>query len=88
MSESVTERIIELVAEKAMLDAESVTVESTLEDLGLDSLSLVELVFAIEEAFGIEIAYNANEPERSDFDISTVGAVADSVRKLVTVEPA
>ena len=37
------------------------------------SLGLVEAIFAIEEAFDIQVPFNANDPERSEFDISTVG---------------
>ena len=36
--------------------------DATLEDLGIDSLGLVEAVFAIEEAFDIQVPFNANEP--------------------------
>ena len=35
-------------------------------------LGLVEAIFAIEEAFDIQVPFNANDPERSEFDISTV----------------
>ena len=47
----------------------------SLEDLGIDSLGLVESIFAIEEAFDISVPFNANEPEASDFDISSVAAI-------------
>ena len=33
------------------------------EALGLDSLGLVEAIFALEEAFGISVPFNANEPD-------------------------
>ena len=35
----------------------------TLDDLGIDSLGLVESIFAIEEAFDISVPFNANEPD-------------------------
>ena len=84
MSQSIMDQVISLVAEKAMLDRDQVTPTSTMEDLGIDSLTVVELIFAIEETFGIEVPFNANEPENSEFDVSSVGAVADSVERLVT----
>ena len=84
MSQSILDQIISLVAEKAMLDREQVAPTSTLDDLGIDSLTVVELIFAIEETFGIEVPFNANEPEKSEFDVSSVGAVAKSVERLVT----
>lgn len=83
MTEGVAAQVISLVAEKAMLEADQVTLDSTLDDLGLDSLALVELMFALEETFGIEVNYNANAPEQSDFDVSSVGAVVKSVQNLV-----
>ena len=83
MSQSIMDQVISLVAEKAMLDRDQVTPTSTMEDLGIDSLTVVELIFAIEETFGIEVPFNANEPENSEFDVSSVGAVAESVERLV-----
>ncbi|GAB1363747.1 hypothetical protein MASR1M32_29830 [Rhodobacter sp.] len=47
---------------------------------------MVEAIFAIEEAFGISVPFNANEPEASGFDISTVGAVVAGVRRLVAAK--
>jgi acyl carrier protein len=56
---------------------------STLDDLGIDSLGLVESIFAIEEAFDIQVPFNANEPNQSDFDISNVASIIAAVEKLV-----
>ena len=79
----VERKVREIIAEQAMLDVEDVTPDSSLEDLGIDSLGLVESIFAIEEAFDISIPFNANEPEKSDFDISSVGRIVEGIRKLV-----
>ena len=57
--------------------------DNTLEDLGIDSLGLVESIFAIEEAFDISIPFNANEPTESDFDISSVGSIVAGIKKLI-----
>ncbi len=72
-----------IIAQQAMMEPERITPDSTPDGLGLDSLALVEIVFAIEEAFDISVPYNANEPTESDFDISTVGAAAGAVRRLL-----
>ncbi|MEL7462167.1 MAG: acyl carrier protein, partial [Pseudomonadota bacterium] len=50
---------------------------------GVDSLGLVESIFAIEEAFEIDVPFNANAPEQSDFDISTVGSIITAVKGLI-----
>ncbi|MFV0360634.1 acyl carrier protein [Tropicimonas sp.] len=83
MSDSVRDRVIAIIAEQAVLEPSDVTDESTLEDLGIDSLGLVESIFAIEEAFDISVPFNANEPEKSDFDISSVGAIVIAVEQLI-----
>jgi len=80
---SVKDRVIAIVAEQAVLEPSDVTMESTLEDLGIDSLGLVESIFAIEEEFDISIPFNANEPENSQFDISSVATIIAGIEKLV-----
>lgn len=85
---SVKDRVIEIVAEQAVLEPSDVTLESTLEDLGIDSLGLVESIFAIEEEFDISIPFNANEPENSEFDISSVATIIAGIEKLVENVPA
>ena len=62
---------------------EDVKGEQTLEDLGIDSLGLVESIFTIEEEFDIQVPFNANEPEKSEFDISSVNAIIGAVESLV-----
>ena len=79
----VRDRIVAIIAEQAMLDPSEISVEATPADLGIDSLGLVESIFAIEEEFDISVPFNANEPEKSDFDISSLGAIVAAVEKLV-----
>jgi acyl carrier protein len=76
------ERVIAIIAEQALLDPSDVREDMTLADLGIDSLGVVESIFAIEEAFDITIPFNANEPEKSEFDISSVGRVIEGVERL------
>ncbi|ANT58987.1 MULTISPECIES: acyl carrier protein [Roseobacteraceae] len=85
---SVKDKVIEIIAEQAVLEPSDVTMDSTLEDLGIDSLGLVESIFAIEEAFDISVPFNANEPEKSDFDISTVASIVEGIEKLVAEQTA
>ncbi|MEL6376116.1 MAG: acyl carrier protein [Pseudomonadota bacterium] len=80
---SIEERVVEIIAEQAVLDPSDVTLESTLEDLGIDSLGLVESIFAIEESFDIEVPFNANAPTEGDFDISTVASIVTGIEKLM-----
>ncbi len=77
------ERVIAIIAEQALLDPSDLRDEMTLADLGIDSLGVVESVFAIEEAFDVRIPFNANEPQAGDFDISSVGSIIQAVERLV-----
>ncbi len=83
MPVSVKDQVIAIIAEQAMLDVADVTLDATLDDLGVDSLGLVEAVFAIEETFDVQVPFNANEPGNSGFDISSVKSMIDAVEKLV-----
>ncbi|MFY0311154.1 acyl carrier protein [Leisingera sp. D0M16] len=81
---STQDKVIAIIAEQAVLEPSDVTLGSTLEDLGIDSLGLVESIFAIEEEFDISIPFNANEPDKSGFDISNVAAIVEGIDKLIT----
>lgn len=80
---NVRDKVIEIIAEQAVLEPADVTMDSTLEDLGIDSLGLVESIFAIEEEFDISVPFNANDPSESDFDISTVQTIIDGIEMLI-----
>ena len=83
MSDSVKDQVIAILAEQAILDPSDVSMDMTLEELGIDSLGLVESIFAIEEAFDVSVPFNANAPGESDFDISTVAAIVAGVERLI-----
>lgn len=83
MTQTVKDRVIAILAEQAVMEISDIRMEDTLEDLGLDSLGLVESIFAIEEAFDISVPFNANAPGKSEFDISSVAAIIAAVEGLV-----
>ena len=58
-----------------------VTLGSTLDELGLESLDVIEMAFDLEERFNIEIPFNANNSTGPAF--KTVGDVVSAVRQLV-----
>lgn len=83
MTSSIAERVIAIIAAQAVLDPGEVGEVMSLADLGIDSLGLVESIFAIEEEFDVSVPFNANEPGNSDFDISSVAAIIAAVEGLV-----
>lgn len=86
MSDTVEWKIRAILAEQAMIEPEDVSSDASLDDLGIDSLGLVESIFAIEETFDLQVPFNANEPNDSDFDISSVASIVKAVEELIEAQ--
>ena len=67
-------RIVELLAEQFSLDEDEINEDTTLEDLGADSVDLVELSMNLEEEFGID--------EMGEEDIASIHNVGDLVEYI------
>jgi acyl carrier protein len=80
---NIRDKVISIIAEQAFLEPGDVSADATLAELGIDSMGLVESIFAIEETFDISIPFNANEPSASDFDISSVATIVNGIEALV-----
>ncbi len=76
----VTKGVLDIIAGKKRVDKPTVEMADRLEDLGLESLDAVEMIFELEEKFDIQIPYNANNP-RTEFE--TVGEVVQAIQQLV-----
>lgn len=76
------DELIDIIAEEALMDRAKLIPSAKLEDIGLDSVDLVSVVFAIEEKYGIEIAEDAFD--RSD----TLGAVLAKIDALIDAKDA
>lgn len=75
MAENITEKVRDIIVEQLGVNPEQVTPEAKfIEDLGADSLGLVELVLAFEEAFEIDI------PDEDTEKIKTVQDAIDYVQ--------
>ena len=70
------EKLKAIVVDKLSVDENEVTMEATFEDLGADSLDIVEIIMALEEEFDIEI---------SDDEAEQAKTIGDVVNYLVTV---
>ena len=74
----VLEKIIKMVADQFMIDESEVSADTSfLDDLGADSLDVVELTMALEEAFSLP-----ETPEDELSNIHTVGDLADYVSRV------
>ena len=69
---STYEKVRDIVVEQLGVEADEVAIESTfIDDLGADSLDIVELIMAFEEEFGIEIPDEAAEKIKTVQDVVT-----------------
>lgn len=78
MPQTQIDEILDIVAQKAMLDRSKLTRDAKLRDLNVSSLDMVEVMFALEDKFGVELPFNANT-NASEFE--TVGDVIALVEK-------
>jgi acyl carrier protein len=84
---TVADQVRAIIARQAVLPLHEVQPEARLDSLGLDSLGLVETLFALEETFDISVPFNANAAagpgEKPGFDTGTVGAIIAGVEALI-----
>jgi acyl carrier protein len=74
---SAEEKVIDIIVEQLSVDKDKVVPSASfVDDLGADSLDLVELIMAMEEAFGIEI------PDEVAEKITTVQDAIEHVKKV------
>jgi len=71
-------KVVEIIAQKVKIEKSIITPTSTLQDLGADSLDMVEIIMKLEEVFGIEI--NDEDAE----NLRNVNDVVAYVQKLRT----
>jgi acyl carrier protein len=85
---STEEAVIAILAAQLLLPVTDIAADARIADLGLDSLGKVEAIFALEERFGIAIPFNANEPDRPDFDFDSVPGIVAGVERLIALQGA
>lgn len=74
-SEEVFEKVKEIIVEQLGVAEDSITEEASfIDDLGADSLDIVELIMALEEEFDIEI------PDSDAEKVVTIGDVVDYIK--------
>ncbi len=73
--------LMEIVKEHAVGLTGELTRETEVADLGIDSFSVVEIIYEVEEKLGVEVPFNANENPFGD--MKTVGDLIDALNKLI-----
>ena len=82
MDNNVEKKVINILAQQSLVEVEDIKLESTPDDLGLDSLGIVEVIFALEEEFDISIPFNAND-KGENIDINNVSSIVKAIRNFI-----
>ena len=77
---AMTNDILDIIAAKAMVPRDKLALEAKLTDLSISSLDVVEIVFALEDKFNVELPFNANAQNQ---EFETLGQVVALVEKQV-----
>lgn len=73
--------LLEIIQEHAVGLTKPPSRETPIADLGIDSFSIVEIIYEVEEKLGVEVPFNANENPFGD--MQTVGDLVDALNKLI-----
>ncbi len=81
MADAVAEKVIATLASVKRIPADKITLETNLQEMGIDSLDVFTLLFELENAFKISI------PDDDVRSIKTVNDVVEGVKKLLAAAP-
>ena len=81
--DNVEERVLELVGEQAGIDPREIRLSSKLEDLNLDSVAIVELVFLLEEKFNVSIPFEGLDESELRRNFYTVSNLINHLKDLM-----
>jgi acyl carrier protein len=83
MSDDVQQTVFAIIAKEAGIDADKVTLDSTLKDLEIPSLDAIQIIFEIEDHYKIQM------PDRDpNFDTESVKGLVETVQKLLAEKAA
>jgi acyl carrier protein len=77
MPSNVTEEVLGVIAETQRIPRETITLDSRFEELGMDSMDAVNILFALEEKFDITI------PDEAAKQIRSIREMVDGVQRMV-----
>lgn len=82
MSDELVQRVLKVIATSKRIPLETVTIESEFQQLGIDSMDAVEILFALENEFDISI------PDEEVRTVRNVRQMCEGVAKLVAAKSA
>ena len=82
MPDELTERVIDVIAATQHMPAEKITPESTFQELGIDSMDGINILFALENEFNINI------PDEAAREVRGIKDLVDGVERLLQSQSA
>lgn len=76
--DSIADKIFDIVAKERRIDRSTLTLDTKLEDVEIESVDLVEIIFAIEDEFDIDIPQ-----DESEFKLETMRDIVEGVQRLI-----
>ena len=74
----IADRIMDIIAKEAKQDRAKLSLDTRLEELKIESLDLVQILFAIEDQFDVYVPYNDEA-----YKLETLRDVVDGVNRLI-----
>ena len=81
--ENIEEKVLELVGKQTGIDPKQIPLNRKFEDLNLDSVAIVELVFSLEEIFDISIPFEGLDESEIKKRFYTVSTLTDHLKDLL-----
>jgi acyl carrier protein len=82
MQDELTQRVIQCIAKTQHIDAANITPESTFEQLNIDSLDGINIIFAVESEFNISV------PDEAARELKSIAELVEGIRKLMAAPAA
>jgi len=80
MPETIEERVLRVIAKSQRISPEKVTIDSSFEEIGIDSMDSINILFDLESEFDIEI-----DDEKAK-QIRTVREMVDGIKQLIAAK--
>ena len=81
--DDIEDKVLELVGEQAGLTPQEICLNSKFEDLNLDSVAIVELVFVLEEVFKISIPFEGLDESELKRNFNTISSLINHLKDLL-----
>ena len=81
--DKIEKQVLELVAKQAGIDSKKISLLCKIEDLNLDSVAIVELIFSLEDQFNISIPFEGIDEIELKKNFYTVSSLIKHLREIL-----